>query len=336
MPRPRKRGARARRSVGPGFCRFRARRRRHAEDHGADEADRRTRVRQAGAAWRDGTPQTALRRDRPGRRGRAHARHRAPRARRARRCVRLPAAVGGARRAGCRPDALRAQRPRDDVRSGRGVGARGGGGAGVRRRGAALAAARRGPHADRRRLADGAGDRPRPTPRAVVRVRSAASRGHRHGEEGDQRTDDHARQRSVPEPQHEEWGEGDHRHRLRGDDDRREGFRATDPQLLLLLRSVGARPWGVFWRVRVPAALPFLAAGLRTGVTLSLVGAVVAEWTGTDRGLGYLVLSANARLATAQAFAAVLVITLLGLAAYGAAVAVERRLYWWDHDPADS
>jgi ABC-type nitrate/sulfonate/bicarbonate transport system permease component len=46
------------------------------------------------------------------------------------------------------------------------------------------------------------------------------------------------------------------------------------------------------------------------------------------------VLSANARLATAQAFAAVLVITLLGLAAYGAAVAVERRLYWWDHDPA--
>ena len=114
----------------------------------------------------------------------------------------------------------------------------------------------------------------------------------------------------------------------------REGFRATDPQLLLLLRSVGARPWGVFWRVRVPAALPFLAAGLRTGVTLSLVGAVVAEWTGTDRGLGYLVLSANARLATAQAFAAVLVITLLGLAAYGAAVAVERRLYWWDHDPA--
>jgi ABC-type nitrate/sulfonate/bicarbonate transport system permease component len=115
----------------------------------------------------------------------------------------------------------------------------------------------------------------------------------------------------------------------------REGFRATDPQLVLLMRSVGARPRDVFWRVRVPGALPFLAAGLRTGLTLSLVGAVVAEWTGTDRGLGYLVLSANARLATAQAFAAVLVITLLGLAAYGAAVVVERRLCWWDHDPAD-
>ena len=69
-----------------------------------------------------------------------------------------------------------------------------------------------------------------------------------------------------------------------------QGFRATDPQLLLLLRSVGARRWDVFWRVRVPAAAPFLAAGLRTGATLSLVGAVVAEWTGTDRGLGYLVL----------------------------------------------
>jgi ABC-type nitrate/sulfonate/bicarbonate transport system permease component len=90
----------------------------------------------------------------------------------------------------------------------------------------------------------------------------------------------------------------------------------------------------VFWRVRVPAALPFLAAGVCTGVTLSLVGAVVAEWTGTDRGLGYLVLSANARLATAQAFAAVLVITVLGLAAYGAALAIERRLCWWTRDLA--
>jgi ABC-type nitrate/sulfonate/bicarbonate transport system permease component len=109
----------------------------------------------------------------------------------------------------------------------------------------------------------------------------------------------------------------------------REGLRATDPQLLLLMRSVGARATDVFWRVRVPAAAPYLAAGLRTGITLSLVGAVVAEWTGADSGLGYLVLSANARLATAQAFAAVLLITLLGLTAYGVAVFVERRVCWW-------
>ncbi|MFA4965837.1 MAG: ABC transporter permease [Thermoleophilia bacterium] len=109
-----------------------------------------------------------------------------------------------------------------------------------------------------------------------------------------------------------------------------QGFRATDPQLLLLLRSVDARLWDVFWRVRMPAAAPFLAAGLRTGATLSLVGAVVAEWTGTDRGLGYLVLSANARLATSQAFAAVFTITVLGLAAYGAVVLLERKLCWWN------
>jgi len=109
----------------------------------------------------------------------------------------------------------------------------------------------------------------------------------------------------------------------------REGLRATDADLLLLMRSAGARTRDVFWRVRVPAAAPYLAAGLRTGVTLSLVGAVVAEWTGAGTGLGYLVLSANARLATAQAFAAVLVITCLGLLAYGAAVLVERRFCWW-------
>ena len=109
-----------------------------------------------------------------------------------------------------------------------------------------------------------------------------------------------------------------------------QGFRSTDPQLLTLLRSVNASSWDVFWRVRVPGAAPFLAAAFRTGVTLSLVGAVVAEWTGTDRGLGYLVLSANSRMATAQAFAAVLVITLLGLVAYGGAVLLERKICWWN------
>ncbi len=108
-----------------------------------------------------------------------------------------------------------------------------------------------------------------------------------------------------------------------------EGLRSADSRLLLLLDSVGASRWDVFWRVRLPGAGPFLAAGARTGATLSLVGAVVAEWTGTDRGLGYLVLSANARLATAQAFAAVLVISLLGLAAYAATGLLERRIAWW-------
>jgi len=108
-----------------------------------------------------------------------------------------------------------------------------------------------------------------------------------------------------------------------------EGLRATDPQLLELLRSVGASRWDVFWRVRFPGAAPYLTAGLRTGATLSLVGAVVAEWTGADHGLGYLVLSANAQLATAQAFAAVLLITLMGLAAYGGVVLSQRRLGRW-------
>jgi ABC-type nitrate/sulfonate/bicarbonate transport system permease component len=108
-----------------------------------------------------------------------------------------------------------------------------------------------------------------------------------------------------------------------------EGLRTVDERLLLLLRSVDASRWDVFWRVRVPGAGPLLAAGARTGLTLSLVGAVVAEWTGTDKGLGYLVLSANARLATAQAFAAVALVSLLGLALYGATLLLERRFGWW-------
>jgi ABC-type nitrate/sulfonate/bicarbonate transport system permease component len=114
-----------------------------------------------------------------------------------------------------------------------------------------------------------------------------------------------------------------------------EGLRSTDPDLLLLLRSVDASRWDVFWRVRLPNAGPFLMAAVRTGVTLSLVGAVVAEWTGAGHGLGYLVLSANSRLATAQALAAVLVICLLGLAAYGGVGILEGRIGWWKRTTLD-
>ena len=114
-----------------------------------------------------------------------------------------------------------------------------------------------------------------------------------------------------------------------------QGLRATDPQLLLLLRSVNATRRDVFWRVRMPGAAPYLAAALRTGVTLSLVGAVVAEWSGAQSGLGYLVLSSLSSMATAQAFAAILVITALGLAAYVAVVLAERRLCWWVRPTGD-
>ena len=113
-----------------------------------------------------------------------------------------------------------------------------------------------------------------------------------------------------------------------------EGFRSTDPELLLLLRSVDASRWDVFWRVRLPHAGPFLAAGARTGATLSFVGAVVADWTASGRGLGYVVLSATSRLATAQALAAVVIICLLGLLAYGSVGLLERRIGWWNRsDP---
>lgn len=108
-----------------------------------------------------------------------------------------------------------------------------------------------------------------------------------------------------------------------------EGFRSTDPDLLLLLSSVNASKWTVFWRVRLPHSGPFLVAGAKTGATLSLVGAVVAEWTGAGRGLGYIVLSANSRLATAQAFAAVVLVCALGMAAHGCITLFERRIGWW-------
>ena len=110
----------------------------------------------------------------------------------------------------------------------------------------------------------------------------------------------------------------------------REGLRATDPQLLLLMRSVGASRRDVFWRVRMPFALP--VSGRRRAHRHHAEprrrrrrrvdrAPTAASATSCSR--------ANARLATAQAFAAIVVITVIGLLAYAAAVLLERRLCWW-------
>ena len=72
-----------------------------------------------------------------------------------------------------------------------------------------------------------------------------------------------------------------------------DGLRRTEPGWLDLARTMNARPWAVLWQIRVPAALPALASGLRTAAAVVPVGAVVGEWVGSSAGLGYLMLQAK-------------------------------------------
>jgi NitT/TauT family transport system permease protein len=105
------------------------------------------------------------------------------------------------------------------------------------------------------------------------------------------------------------------------------GVRAVDARLLELARSLRATRRQVVTTLEIPAALPSIFGGLRVGVTLAVVGAIVGEWAGADRGLGLLVnLARGSLFDTPLLFATLLTIALLGVALYGIVVLVERAL----------
>jgi len=105
------------------------------------------------------------------------------------------------------------------------------------------------------------------------------------------------------------------------------GIRSADPLLDEMLRSLGARPGQRTRLLEVPSALPVIFGGLRVGVTLSVIGAVVAEWAGAGAGLGVLINIANQGLFdTPLMFVALAALAIIGLAFYGLVVLVERRL----------
>jgi putative hydroxymethylpyrimidine transport system permease protein len=108
-----------------------------------------------------------------------------------------------------------------------------------------------------------------------------------------------------------------------------DGLRRTDPGWLDLARTMDAGQAAVLWRIRVPAALPALASGLRVAAAVAPIGAVVGEWVGASAGLGYLMLHANGRSQTDLMFAALFVLACLSLALWFALDAALRRLMPW-------
>jgi putative hydroxymethylpyrimidine transport system permease protein len=108
-----------------------------------------------------------------------------------------------------------------------------------------------------------------------------------------------------------------------------DGLRRTDPGWLELARVMNAGAAAVLWRIRVPAALPALASGLRVAAAVAPIGAVVGEWVGSSRGLGYLMLHANARMQVDLMFAALLVLAALALLLWFGLDRLLRRLVPW-------
>lgn len=100
----------------------------------------------------------------------------------------------------------------------------------------------------------------------------------------------------------------------------------VDANRLELFRMLGATRWQTLTRLKIPAGLPVLLAGLRVAVVLAPVGAVVGEFIGASKGLGALIIAAQGSMDTALMFAVLLLITLLGLVLYQLTLALERWL----------
>jgi NitT/TauT family transport system permease protein len=107
------------------------------------------------------------------------------------------------------------------------------------------------------------------------------------------------------------------------------GLRSVEPEMLHLARSMGAGAGRTFLKIRFPSALPNIFAGLKVAVTLSVVGAIVGEFIQADRGLGYALLQANAVMDTRLGFAAIIVLSAVGIAMFVAVDTIERRLIPW-------
>ncbi|MEK6207193.1 MAG: ABC transporter permease [Chloroflexota bacterium] len=107
------------------------------------------------------------------------------------------------------------------------------------------------------------------------------------------------------------------------------GLRSADLQEVAFLQTLGASGREIFRHLRVPSALPYLFSGARISLNLALIGAVIGEWTGADRGLGRVIFVANANLDLTILFGAVLVLAAIGIAANALVGAAERRVLHW-------
>jgi NitT/TauT family transport system permease protein len=111
------------------------------------------------------------------------------------------------------------------------------------------------------------------------------------------------------------------------------GLRSVPEDLRDLMRSLQATRWQTIQLLEVPAAMPVFLGGLRIGATLAVIGAVVGEFVGSDRGLGFLINRARGQYDTALVFVAVLSLVTMALAIYGSVVLMETRLLSWREPP---
>jgi NitT/TauT family transport system permease protein len=111
------------------------------------------------------------------------------------------------------------------------------------------------------------------------------------------------------------------------------GLRSVPKELRDMMRSLQATRWQTFQYLEVPSSLPVFLGGLRIGATLAVIGAVVGEFVGADRGLGFLISIGRGQFDTALVFVAIFTLVGMALTLYGLVVLIEGRLLSWQQHP---
>jgi NitT/TauT family transport system permease protein/putative hydroxymethylpyrimidine transport system permease protein len=113
-----------------------------------------------------------------------------------------------------------------------------------------------------------------------------------------------------------------------------DGLRSVDPELIKVMRTLGANRMQTLRRAELPWALPFVFSGAKIAVAVAVIGAVFAEWAGAESGLGHLILVSSSELSTSLTFAAIVVLSAIAILLFGALSVVERRVVSWKENPS--
>lgn len=110
-----------------------------------------------------------------------------------------------------------------------------------------------------------------------------------------------------------------------------DGLKSVDPEMLRFIRSMGATEWQMFWKIKVPHSLPYLFTGVKVSATYGVLAAVIGEWVGSKYGLGHLMQKSHRAMKTDFVFATILIMSLVGIATFVGAVALERMIIPWHY-----
>ncbi|MEO8059471.1 MAG: ABC transporter permease [Burkholderiales bacterium] len=108
-----------------------------------------------------------------------------------------------------------------------------------------------------------------------------------------------------------------------------QGFKSIEPEVIDLARSMGANPFKIFLKFRLPQAMPAIFSGLKVSVTLAVVGAVVGEFVGSNAGLGYVLQKANGNFDLPLMFAGLVILSMIGVLLFLVIELVERWMMPW-------